>query len=227
MSESVLRQTAWFADCGAATLKDICTTAQVRVLPRGATLCRRGEPVNSLCVMIDGLLEVSTTMRSGKRHILGHLQAGQLMNLVPFIDEQGAIHDALAHTDAVVLLIGRDLFHRLMANEPALTHRLMRLLCLRSRVAYSRLADSAMLTLRQRCASLLLQLIEPYGSQEANGVAISLKLSQEEFAFMVGCSRPMLNRELKHLESEGAIRTTYSHYVITNADLLRSIVEDG
>jgi CRP-like cAMP-binding protein len=227
MSESVLRQTAWFADCGADSLKDICMTAQIRALPRGALLCRRGEPVNSLCVMIDGLLELSTTTRSGKRHILGHLQAGQLMNLVPFIDEQGAIHDAVAHTDAVVLLIGRELFHRLMASEPALTHRLMRLLCLRSRVTYSRLADSATLTLRQRCASLLLQLIEPYGSQESNGVAISLKLSQEEFAFMVGCSRPMLNRELKQLESEGAIRTTYSHYVITNAELLRSIVGEG
>jgi CRP-like cAMP-binding protein len=127
----------------------------------------------------------------------------------------------------VVLLIGRDLFQWLMAAEPALTHRLMRLLCLRSRTAYSRLADNATLTLRQRCASILLQLIEPYGLAEANGVAISLKLSQEELAFMVGCSRPMLNRELKQLESEGVIRTTYSHYVITNADLLESIVQEN
>src|SRR5262249_33562905 len=127
LSESVLRQTAWFADCSAATLADIRGTAQVRALPRGPTLSRRGEPVASLCVVLDGLLEVSTTTRSGKRHIVGHLQAGQLMNLIPFIDEQGAIHDATAHTDAVVLLIGRDLFHRIMAAEPALTHRLMRL----------------------------------------------------------------------------------------------------
>jgi CRP-like cAMP-binding protein len=227
MSESVLRQTAWFADCSAASLSDICASAQLRMLPRGATLTRRGESISSLCVVIDGLLEVSTTTRSGKRHILGHLQAGQLMNLIPFIDEQGAIHDATAHTDAVVLLIGRDLFHRIVAAEPALTHRLMRLLCLRSRTTYSRLADSATLTLRQRCASILLQLIEPYGSPVSHGVAISLKLSQEEFAFMVGCSRPMLNRELKLLESEGAIRKTYSHYVVTDAALLRDIVEAG
>ncbi|MFC4523753.1 Crp/Fnr family transcriptional regulator [Cupriavidus pinatubonensis] len=222
-----MRQTAWFADCSAASLRDICASAHVRTLPRGTTLTRRGEAVSSLCVVIDGLLEVSTTTRSGKRHILGHLQSGQLMNLVPFIDEQGAIHDATAHTDAVVLLIGRDLFHRIVASEPALTHRFMRLLCLRSRMAYSRLADSATLTLRQRCASILLQLIEPYGAPDSHGVAISLKLSQEEFAFMVGCSRPMLNRELKMLEIEGAIRKTYSHYVVTNADLLQNIVEAG
>ncbi len=223
--EAVLRQTAWFADCGTESLRHICTTGQIRALPRGTILTRRGEPVSSLCVVIEGLMEVSATTRTGKRHILGHPQAGRLINLIPFIDEQGAIHDTAAHTDAVILLIGRELFHRLMTAEPGLMHRLMRVLCLRSRVAYSRLAETSTLTVRQRCASILLQLIEPYGSAGAGGVAISLKLSQEELAAIVGCSRPMLNRELKQLESDGAIRTTYSHYVITNAGLLRSIVE--
>ncbi|MGT2434199.1 Crp/Fnr family transcriptional regulator (plasmid) [Cupriavidus basilensis] len=226
-AQSVLRQTIWFADCSAVSLQDLCTAAQVRQLPRGAVLTRRGEAVTSLCIVIDGILEISATTRSGKSHILGHVQRGQLMNLIPFIDEQGAIHDSVAHTDAVLLLIGREAFHRLLAAEPALNHRLMRLLCLRSRMAYSRLTENATLSLRQRCASMLLQLSDPYGSMEADGVAISLKLSQEEMAFMVGCSRPMINRELKQLEREGAIRKTYSHLVVTDAALLRSIVEEA
>ncbi len=42
---------------------------------------------------------------------------------------------------------------------------------------------------------------------------------------MIGCSRPMVNRELKSLEKEGVIRMTYSHYVIQDVDRLRSIGE--
>lgn len=226
-AQSVLRQMTWFADCGAASLRDLGAAAQIRQLRRGAVLTRRGEPVTSLCIVIDGILEISATTRSGKGHILGHVQRGQLMNLVPFIDEQGAIHDTVAHTDAVLLLVGREAFHRLLAAEPSVSHRLMRLLCLRSRMAYSRLAETATLSLRQRCASMLLQLSDPYGAMEADGVAISLRLSQEEMAFMVGCSRPMINRELKQFEREGAIRKTYSHLVVTDAALLRSIVDEA
>lgn len=227
ISMKVLRETWWFARCSAASLEAICEQAPVRVLRRGEKFTSRGETVTSLCLVVEGILEVSTTTRAGKCHILGHLHAGELMNLVPFIDEQGAIHDALAHTDTAVLLIGKHLFEQLVAAEPALTHRLMRVLCLRSRMAYARLADSAMLTLRQRCASLLLQLASPYGVPRPGGTAITLKLSQEELAFMVGCSRPMINRELKQLESEGAIRKTYSHFIVTDADRLRAIVEES
>ncbi len=207
-------------------MESLRSEARLRVLARGTTLTHRGDAVKSLCVVIEGVLEVSAT-NVGKRHILGHLQAGQLMNLIPFVDGQGAIHDAVAHTDVLVLLIGREPFQRLVAAEPRLLNRLMRVLCLRSRTSYSRLVENATLTLRQRCASLLLQLIEPYGLPSPDGTAISLKLSQEEFAFMLGCSRPIINRELRQLESEGAIRKTYSHYVIADSDLLRSIVDAG
>jgi CRP-like cAMP-binding protein len=73
----------------------------------------------------------------------------------------------------------------------------------------------------QRCASALLHLATPYGLPREDGLAISLKLSQDEFADMLGCSRPVINRELKQLEARGVIRMTYSHFVITNLEALR------
>jgi DNA-binding transcriptional regulator LsrR (DeoR family) len=50
------------------------------------------------------------------------------------------------------------------------------------------------------------------------------ELSQDEFADMVGCSRPVVNRQLKQLERESIIRTTYSHFVILDVNALQSIV---
>ncbi|KUE85101.1 hypothetical protein ASL20_30185 [Cupriavidus necator] len=222
---SVLQHAAWFDGCGADALQAILDQATVKALKRGEMLVHRGEPICQLSVVLAGTLEVSTTSPAGKRHVVSYLEPGQLMNLIPFVDEGGAIHDFSAHEDALVLQIGKPLFDRLIATEPVLTHRLMRTLCLRARLTYTRLTDSLLLSLRQRCAQTLLHLVSPYGTAAAQGVAISLKLSQEELADMVGCSRPMVNRELKHLEMEGVIKMTYSHYVITDVSRLRSIVD--
>ncbi|SCU86371.1 Crp/Fnr family transcriptional regulator [Cupriavidus necator] len=220
---SVLQRAAWLRGCSAESLKAIQSQGVTRNLGRGGMLMRRGDPVDRLSVVIDGTLEVSATSATGKRHVVSYLEPGQLIGLIPFIDEGGAIHDITAHEDARVLQIDRPLFDRLIATEPVLTHRLMRTLCLRSRLTYTRLTDSLLLPLRQRCAQTLLHLVSPYGVPASEGVAISLKLSQEELADMIGCSRPMANRELKGLEKDGAIRMTYSHYVITDLERLRAI----
>lgn len=224
---AVLLRAAWFQDCSPASLQAIQDHATVKRLRRGEMLMRRGEAVGKLCMVLDGTLEVSATSVAGKRHVTSYLEPGQLIGLIPFIDEGGAIHDVAAHEDALVLQLDRALFERLIAAEPALTHRLMRTLCLRSRLTYTRLTDSLLLPLRQRCAQTLLQLVSPYGIPAPQGVAISLKLSQEELADMIGCSRPMANRELKGLEKDGAIRMTYSHYVITDIERLRAIAAGG
>lgn len=223
MAAAVLKMTAWFGDCSPESQQALIDESTLCSLTRGETLSRRGEPVKALSLVLAGVLEVSVTSHTGKRRVVRYLEPGQLMNLIPFIDEQGAIHDATAHTDLVLLQIGRDLFSRITRTEPELVHRLMRLLCLRSRMAYDEVADTSFLTLRQRCANTLLRLVEPYGRVGTQGVAISLKLSQEELADLVGCSRPMINRELKLLEQEGAITMTYSHYVVTDLQLLRTI----
>jgi CRP/FNR family transcriptional regulator, cyclic AMP receptor protein len=223
LAAAVLKRCAWFGDCSPDSQKEIVDAGKIRVLNKGAVLSRRGESINELAMVIDGVLEVSVTSQSGKRRVMRYLEPGQMMNLIPFIDEQGAIHDATAHTALVLLLIGRPLFARITRAEPDLVHRLLRLLCLRSRLLYAESADTSFMTLRQRCASALLQLVEPYGEVGSQGVSISLKLSQEELADMVGCSRPMINRELKELEQDGAIKTTYSHYVVTNLALLQAI----
>jgi CRP-like cAMP-binding protein len=113
-----------------------------------------------------------------------------------------------------------------MQAEPSLVSALTRLLCLRARLAYMRVAETNLLPLGQRCVRALIQLAEPYGLQRGKDLAISLKLSQDEFADMVGCSRPMANRELKQLEAKGLIRLTYSHFVILDIAALRAVAGD-
>ena len=223
LAAATLERSAWFGVCRPATRDSLLAHGVLRLLQKGEVLSRQGSGVEHLCLVVDGSLAVSTTTRTGKRHVARYLEPGQLMNLVPVLDEQPAIHDATAHSTTLVLLMHRSQIQEALQTEPALATALMRLLCLRARLTYTGLSDSTLLPLAQRCANALLQLADPYGLPRDDGLAISLKLSQDEFADMVGCSRPMANRELKQLEASGVIRMTYSHFVILDLDGLRKV----
>ncbi|MGF6773563.1 CRP/FNR family cyclic AMP-dependent transcriptional regulator [Paraburkholderia sp. GAS199] len=224
LASAALHRSAWFATCRPETIDRLLREGTVRLLQRGEALCRQGQPVEHLCLIVDGTLEISVTTEAGKRFLLRHLEPGQLMNLIPVLDEQGAIHDSVAHADTLVLLFDKALIQDVLDTEPGFARAVMRLLCLRSRTLYLDLSDNSLLTLRQRCARILLYLVGPWGMPRPEGVAISLKLSQDEFADMVGRSRPVVNRELKNLEREGIIRTTYSHFVILDLPGLERLV---
>jgi len=225
---NVLRASRWFQDFPAEAIERIATAGRIERLERGEVLSRRGQLVNELAIVLDGSLEVSVTSSEGKRLIQVVLESGQVMNLIALLDGQPSIHDTSAHTDAVVLMVGREVFLAESDRDPRVSRSLMRILCLRSRVLYASLVEAAFLPLRVRCARVLHSLMSQYGVKRPGGIEISLKLSQEDLADMLGRTRQSVNKELKALEREGVVRMAYSHFVIADEQALTNIaLSDG
>jgi len=226
LAREVLHHAAWLEASNSATRSQFLREGSLRLLADREEISRRGDTISTLCLVIDGSLEVSITSIDGHRHIMSYLEAGQIMNLIPLLDDQLAIHDARAHNACAVLLVPKASFTAAVERDPGLSRALLRLLCLRSRVSYDRLADAALLSLRARCARALLSMVPPFGERRAGGIAITLKLSQNEFADMVGASRQSVNRELKLFVKEGIIRTTYSRFVVLDHQALQAVATE-
>ncbi|QDL38465.1 Crp/Fnr family transcriptional regulator [Rhodoferax sediminis] len=224
LARALLGRDPWFSHFDGATLDRFVKEGDLRQLASGEVLCRRGEAIGSLCVVIEGVLDVSHSAESGKRHVWSYLGPGQVMNLIPILDDQLSIHDVCAHGDSTLLLIPKESFLAAVTGQPDIARLLLRLLCLRSRVLYEHAADNALLSLRARCARMLLSLMAVHGLPRPSGVAISLKLSQDEFADMLGRTRQSVNRELKQLERENIISMSYSHFVVRDEQALSAIV---
>ncbi|MDE2577716.1 MAG: Crp/Fnr family transcriptional regulator [Hyphomicrobiales bacterium] len=214
-----------FAQCAASTLDRLVAEGTLRTFKRGETISHRGEAVANLCVLATGSVEVSATSATGKRHVLHYLESGQLFNVIGAFDGGPGIHNAVAHSDTVALLIPRAALLATIETEPHLAMAMIRFLCLRSRALYDYIAEHTLLPLRSRCARLLLSLVELYGASRPHGYLITLKLSQEEFADMLGRSRQSVNKELRMLESEGLIKTNYSQFVIVDLPALQAVAE--
>lgn len=220
---NVLRASRWFAAFPAEAIERLVDAGRIEKLTRGQVLSRRGQLVTDLAIVLDGSLDVSVTSSEGKRLIQVVLESGQIMNLIPVLDDQPTIHDGSAHTDLVLLLINREAFLAESDRDPRVSRALMRILCLRSRVLYASLVEAAFLPLRVRCARVLHSLMSQYGVKRGGSIEISLKLSQEDLADMIGRTRQSVNKELKALEREGVLRMAYSHFIIVDEKALTAI----
>lgn len=223
-AREVLARDEWFGQFRQEHLNSFVNKGSLRRLSAEEMLIASGDLVHSLGVVIEGTLHASLSNVVGKRHIVGYFGPVQVINLVPILDGQRCVHDISAHQDAVVLNIPRDVFLDLLDQDPVFARAVMRVLCLRSRALYESASDNVLRALRARCARILLSLMASHGETQSAAVSITLKLSQDELADMLGRTRQSVNRELKQLERDGVIAMRYSHFIVLDAQALRDVV---
>ena len=76
------------------------------------------------------------------------------------------------------------------------------------------------MTVRSRLAYAIKEISDTFGIDDARGKLISLKLSHEDFAELVGASRPMVSKHLKELAQAGVFAKVSGRYIVTREDLL-------
>lgn len=188
--------------------------SECRCHAAGQTLSRRGDPVNELLFVLQGTAEVSMVGEDGRRSICWYLAPGDWFGLIPVVDGMSAIHDLQAYSDAVMMHIPRSTFLAVLESDRLFAMKCLKLLCERSRNLYEHVAAEALLPLRSRIARLLLMLVEQHGQQGEHGMELSLKLSQEALADMLGIRRQTLNRELNALVKARLISLAYTQLTL-------------
>lgn len=214
LARGVLTRSAWLQGLDDSPIDRFIENAKMIEVTDGSAVCRKGESVQHFSCLIEGVLDVSLTSKTGKRHLLVCLEPGQPVNIIALIDGLPATHDVYSRGDSLLLNVPRQLFLAEMERSQRFYRLVVGLLCARSRTVYDAYAASALLSLRSRCAHQLMSLASAYGLPRDGSVQISLKLSQDTFSEMLGCARQSVNRELKQLKREGVIDMSYSHFSI-------------
>lgn len=207
------------------SLQALLAAGTIRSHAAGQLLSRRGTPLNELLFVLQGSLEVSMAGADGRRSICWYLAEGQWFGLIPIVDGKAAIHDLRAYSRTVLLHIPRAAFMAALQHDQGLAVKCLNLLCERSRALYEHVAAETLLPLRARVARLLLMLVEQHGRDSEHGQELSLKLSQEALADMLGISRQTLNRELVALEKAGLISLAYTRLTLLDSAALRQLTQ--
>ncbi|MEU0006510.1 Crp/Fnr family transcriptional regulator [Streptomyces sp. NPDC006314] len=192
-----------------------------------AVLMHQAEPSAHVLLVLHGWTKITATAANGYEALLALRGPGDILGEGAALSGRGraATVTALEPVEAIVIEQGR--FTGFLAANPRVALQLLSLTTDRQRTTDRRRLQWAALTVRERLAVLLLELVRTHGKRTTEGIELTIGLSQHEFAGSVGSSREAVARLLTELRAREVVVTRRRHIVVLRPDVLRRIVGEG
>ncbi|WP_225825174.1 Crp/Fnr family transcriptional regulator [Streptomyces naphthomycinicus] len=192
-----------------------------------AVLMYQAEPSAHVLLLLHGWTKVTATAANGYEALLALRGPGDILGEGAALSgrDRAATVTALEPVEAVVIDQGR--FTSFLSDNARVALHLLSLSTDRQRTTDHRRLQWAALTVRERLAVLLLELVRTHGHRTDEGVELTVGLSQQEFAGSVGSSREAVARLLSELRARKVVVTRRRRIVVLRPDVLRRIVGEG
>ena len=186
----------------------------------GAVIFRKGDPGNSLMMIVSGRIKISNSSPSGPEVVLTLLGNGEVLGEMAIFEDATRSADATAIENCELLVLQRRDVLPFLESNPRICVRLLAVLSARLRRTSAALQDRTFLSIASRLAKTLLDLAAQRGDVEDEGVRVTLGFSQRNLGAMLGASRETVNRQLHAWQDDGLIRLGPGYVVITRLDAL-------
>jgi CRP/FNR family transcriptional regulator len=219
-----LRNVPLFRDFDMAELAEVAQLVTTRRYPKHQTIFREGDPGQTFYLILAGSVAIVRIAPDGRETILSLLKERDFFGEMSVFDTSVRAASVRTLTDVEVGVIERDDFLALIDRSPRIGRLLVISLSERLRAANKMIAATTSQDIRSRLASVLLNLMANFGEPVANGTRISLRLTNQEMANMIGTTRETVNRTLNRFWDEHVIDMRTSHVVIVDPEKLRTMV---
>jgi len=191
-----------FDDIAPEHVRELLQIARRRTFSRGEVVFHRGDPADSLQLVVKGRFATRITTPLGDSALIAVHGPGDAFGELALVSDH-AVRSATvsALEPAETRSIFRDDFFRLQREFPSVNAVLVRLLAEQVRRMDERVVEAHYVAADRRVRRRLLELAEAYGG----GEAVTIPLTQEDLADMAGASRATVNRVLREEEKRGAV----------------------
>jgi len=205
----------------AQDLAELSRAGEELPLKPGQPLFLTGELARSVFLVKSGRVKFSRLSAAGKELIVSLLEPGDL--LVKPGAREFKVSEPLVEAleESVLVVVHPQEFEAFLRARPAAALTVIRLLADRIGALEERIEGMAFQDVRGRLATTLLRLAESYGTRDATGgVAVSLRMNQQELANLIGASREMVNHALAEWKRQGWIGVQGHSIVIRQPEAL-------
>lgn len=207
-----------------AEVADLTRRGRPRRYDRGEILVREQVQCDAVVVLRTGRVKVTSYTAGGTEVILAVRGPGALIGELSAMDggAYSATVQALEPVTALVTPLPE--FTTFLQAHGRVAVLLTQLLVGRLRDADRKRIEFGAHDTTGRVAARLLELVDRFGEQTADGILINLPLSQDELASWTGASREAVSKALSALRADGAIRTSRLRVVVRDLEALRARV---
>jgi CRP/FNR family transcriptional regulator, cyclic AMP receptor protein len=196
-------------------LRQLVSAARRRRFARNEVVFHRGDPADTLHLVLRGRFAASLETETGERVTVSVHGPGDAFGELALLDlEQARSTTVAALETGETYAVHRDDFTRLRTQYPSVNDVLARLLAARVRRMSELLSEAFSVPAERRVLRRLVELASLYGE----GV---VPLSQAELAGLAGTSRATVNRVLRLEEKKGTVELRRGQTAVLDAAALR------
>lgn len=188
----------------------------------GSTLMHEGAPGSEVMILVSGRVKIIVTTAEGREIVLQFCGPGELLGELSVLDQgaRSGTTEALEPVEALAIAASE---FRSLIERPGFATALIASLIERFRYADRRLVQFAAAQTLGRVAARIDELVDRFGEPAADGIEISLPISQEELAGWTASSREAVAKALASLRAMGAIRTERRRITVLDRERLREL----
>jgi CRP/FNR family transcriptional regulator len=219
-----LRSVPLFRDFDQAELSEVAQLVSTRRLGKHQTIFREGDPGQTFYLILSGSVAIYRNAPDGRETILSILKERDFFGEMSIFDTAVRAASVRTLTEVEVGVIERDDFLALIDRSPRIGRLLVIALSERLRAANKLISATTSQDIRSRLASLLLNLATNFGEPAPTGTRITLRLTNQEMANMIGTTRETVNRTLNRFWDERLIDMRTAHVVVVEFEKLKAMV---
>lgn len=221
--DDILRRTMIFRRLAANDRRRLAAVGAVRAFDKGVYLFREGDDSDHLYTILSGRVKVFATTTRGTDLILEIFGPGESVGAEAVYESRPYPDSAVALEPATCLLIPRRAFFSLLDSSPSMVRGLLTGLTHSLDELTSRVAELSFGRVDARLARFFLKLADTMGRQTPEGTFISLALSRQELADMIGTTIETSIRIMSRWGKQGLVHTDKDGFLITDRAVLAAI----
>lgn len=200
-----LRSLPLFAGLTGEELRFLAGEAQVREHEAGAIIFHAGDPGHTCHIIAKGKVRVYVIGEDGRELSVSIFGPGEIIGEMALFEDLPRSASVETIEPTTTLELHQNVLLHGLEHSPTLARSLLRALSARLRHMTEDAEGLASLTVSDRLIARLRRLAEWSGRPVTNGVRITLPMTQQELAALVGTSRESVNRALATLRRQGKV----------------------
>lgn len=204
-------------------LKRVSDSKISKKIRKGETLFEEGDKLNGVYCVRSGISKLAKLSANGKDQIVKLAAKGEVIGQRSVIAEEQANLSATAVSDMEVCFIPKDDIVSSLHTNPNFTLEVLRHMAHDLKEADDVIVNMSQKNVKQRIAEAFLYLKSNFG-EDTEGY-LSLTLSREDIANVVGTATESCIRIISEFKKKGFLKTSGKKIGIANAKALQDMVD--
>ncbi|MFD1162818.1 MULTISPECIES: Crp/Fnr family transcriptional regulator [Hwangdonia] len=190
-------------------------------IKKGEVIFEEGEMLNGVYCVKDGICKLSKLSANGKDQIVKMVVKGQLLGQRSLISDESSNLQAVALNDMEVCFIPKSEIINDLKNNSKFSFEVLKEMASDLKEADDVIVNMAQKSVRERLAEALIYIHDSFGTNPDG--SLSVLLSREDFANIVGTATESAIRVLSQFKKEGLISTVGKQIKIEDIEALKRV----